>query len=165
MSVNRFRPHVLLFPEDDAISQLAEGFVLGLSRGISNRIQVLLPAGGWIVLLEQFVSKYVAGMGLYPARMMVLLIDFDAKQDRLQFAKGRIPEHVAERVFILGAWTKPEDLKTAGLGSYEVIGQALAADCRKDSYTNWGHDLLQHNAAELERLRKTVRPILFETTA
>jgi hypothetical protein len=63
-------------------------------------------------------------------------------------------------VFILGTLTEPEALKR-DLGSYETIGLALAQDCRDETDTTWGHDLLRHNAGELERLRETVRPILF----
>jgi hypothetical protein len=63
-------------------------------------------------------------------------------------------------VIALGTWSKPEDLKAA-LGPYERIGQAMADDCREDTDTTWGHDLLRHNAIELERLRKHVHPILF----
>ena len=91
---------------------------------------------------------------------MVLLIDFDGKEDRLEEAKAGIPGHLTDRVFVLGAWTEPEALK-ADLGSYETIGLALAKDCREGTDTTWGHDLLRHNATELDRLRKHVRPILF----
>jgi hypothetical protein len=55
--------------------------------------------------------------------------------------------------------TEPEELK-ATLGSYETIGMALAQDCREGTDT-WGHALLKHNTAEIERLREHVRPILF----
>ena len=94
-------------------------------------------------------------------RFMVLLIDFDGKQERLTEAKAKIPAHLADRVFILGALSEPEALKQANLRSYEEIGRALAEDCREGTDTIWGHDLLLHNASELDRLREHVRPILF----
>jgi hypothetical protein len=100
-------------------------------------------------------------MNRYPARLMVLLIDFDGDKSRLDKAKAGIPNDLAERVFLLGALTKPEALRRAGLGSYEEIGLAMAEDCREGTETVWGHDLLRHNAAELERLNRSVRPILF----
>jgi len=100
-------------------------------------------------------------MDRYPNRFMVLLIDFDSHEDRLLYAKKVIPERLTDRVFILGALTEPEDLKRAGLGSYETIGMALARDCRDETETTWGHDLLKHNSSELNRLRKRVRPFLF----
>ena len=99
-------------------------------------------------------------MDTYPKRLMVLLIDFDGKEDRLAKAKEAIPDHLQDRVFILGAWTEPEALKP-DLGSYETIGRAMAKDCREGTDTTWDHDLLRHNSAEIGRLRERVRPILF----
>ena len=77
--------------------------------------------------------------------------------------KRRIPERLTGRVFILGAWSEPEALKAAGLGSYETIGRAIAKDCREQTDTTWQHDLLRHNASEINRLRQDVRPILFQS--
>jgi hypothetical protein len=96
-------------------------------------------------------------------RSIVLLIDLDGDTNRLEAAKARIPAHLAERVYILGALIEPEDLNP-DLGSYESIGSALARDCRQETDTTWNHPLLRHNAGELERLRAHVRPILFEPT-
>jgi hypothetical protein len=160
MSVNKYQPHVLVLPEDDANRQLANGFLLDLN--LSNRsIQVLEEVGGWHEVLERFITDHVAGMERYPGRFMVLLIDFDGKEDRLQNAKARIPDHLTDRVYVLGAWSEPEALKRAGLGSYEAIGLALARDCREETNATWGHDLLRHNTSEVDRLRDRVRPVLF----
>lgn len=74
-----------------------------------------------------------------------------------------IPGNLTERVFILGAWSDPEALKRANLGSYEAIGLAMVRDCREDTETTWGHLLLRHNEGELARLREHVRPILFSS--
>jgi hypothetical protein len=161
MSVNRDQPHVLVLPEDDANRQLANGFHLQVEWARQRRMQVLRVAGGWNEVLNLFESEYVAEMDRCPHRFMVLLIDFDRKEDRLAKAKARIPTRLIERVFILGTWTEPEDLKSADLGSYEIIGSNMARDCREETNTTWGHELLQHNADEIERLRKHLRPILF----
>ena len=91
---------------------------------------------------------------------MILLIDLDGREDRLQYAKSQIPERLTDRVFILGALTEPEALK-ADLGDYETIGLKMARDCRDETNETWGHRLLQHNSSELDRLRVKVRPILF----
>lgn len=149
-----------MLPEDDANRQLANGFLLDQQLSI-RKIQVLEAAGGWNELLLHFGADHVAGMERYVHRFLVLLIDFDGNQDRLHNAKARIPEHLKERVFILGAWDEPEGLRRAGLGSYEQIGLAMARDCREETDTTWGHALLRHNASELTRLRQRVRPILF----
>jgi hypothetical protein len=90
-----------------------------------------------------------------------LLIDLDGIEGRLDEAKTRIPADLADRVFILGTLTTPDALKQAKLGSFENIGMAMAKDCREGTNSIWGHELLIHNAGEIDRLRKHLRPILF----
>jgi hypothetical protein len=123
---------------------------------------VLEEAGGWGEVLNRFESDHISGMVRYTGRHMVLLIDFDGSPDRLQTARERIPEDLSDRVFVLGVWSEPESLKAAGLGPYESIGKEMAKDCREQTAAVWGHELLRHNAIEIERLRKLVRPILFQ---
>jgi hypothetical protein len=160
MSVNKYRPHVLVLPEDDANRQLANGFLP--DQALSTRsIQVLEEVGGWREVVDHFLSDHVADMERYPDRSMILLIDFDGDVNRSNFVKAKIPTQVAARVYILGALNEPEDLKL-DLGSYETIGQKLVKDCREETNTTWGHDELKHNAGELDRLRERVRPILFQ---
>ena len=122
---------------------------------------MLEVAGGWNEVLLRFLSDHVPGMERYADRTMILLIDFDARERRLEEAKGRIPENLADRVFLLGAFSEPEALKKALSDSYEGIGRKLAQDCREGTDGTWGHPLLRHNAAELDRLRTRVNPILF----
>jgi hypothetical protein len=127
---------------------------------LDSKIRVLEEAGGWKETLDRFCSIYAAEMDRFPARFMILIIDFDGKLDRLDLAKRRVPEHLADRVFILGALNEPEDLKKV-LGSYETIGLAIARDCRQGTDTIWADPQLRHNAAEIARLREQVSPILF----
>src|SRR5258708_6041866 len=134
MSVNKYGPHVYVLPEDDANRQLAIGFVLELSPLAS--IKVLPVTGGWINALESFKADHVGVMNKYPSRFMVVLIDFDGRDDRLKQAKAAIPGHLIDRVFILGVWTEPGDLK-AEFGTYETIGRALARDCGKETDSTW----------------------------
>lgn len=116
MSVNKYLPHVFVLPEDDANRQLANGFLRDQSLLI-RRIQVLPEVGGWTQVLGRFQSDHSVGMDRYPNRFMVLLLDFDGKQERWTQAKAIIPWHLTERVFILGAFSKPEALRQANLGS------------------------------------------------
>jgi hypothetical protein len=160
MSVNRFQPHVLVLPEDDANSQLANGFWLFPSL-LSRRMQVLPCAGGWHNVLESFVADHADQMRENTNRSIVLLIDLDGQEARLTEVKAKIPVDLAERVFILGALSEPEALRRDLRRSYETIGSEMAKDCRDETKEVWGHALLRHNATELERLRQHVRPILF----
>ena len=159
MSVNKYQPHVFVLPEDDANRQLANGF-LGDHSLLMRRIQVLPEVGGWTQVLERFESDHIIEMDRYPHRFMILLIDCDGREERLNDAKARIPNRLEERVFILGTLTNPESLR-ADLGSYETIGLKLAKDCREDTNQIWGHKLLRHNVSEIDRLRRYVRPIIF----
>jgi hypothetical protein len=159
VNVNKYEAHVLVLPEDRANSQIANGFLRDLALSV-ERIRVLPEAGGWREVLERF-STYVRTMEKYRLSLMVLLIDFDRRGDRLEQAMARVPDSLADRVFVLGAWTEPEDLKRAKLGSYEAIGLKLAKDCREGTDETWSHDLLRHNARELDRLRERVRLFLF----
>ncbi len=158
--VNRHQPHLLVIPEDDANRQIANGFVLGFYVRDRN-IQVLPVAGGWREVLKRFKSEHAGEMERFPERLVVLLIDFDGNDNRLSEVKRDIPADLLARVFILGAWTEPEQFKKRGLGSYETIGKKMALDCRDNTNHIWGDDLLRHNAGELDRLRERVRPILF----
>jgi hypothetical protein len=159
MSVNKYLPHVYVLPEDDANRQMTNGFLLDQSLA-SSRIRILEEAGGWSEVLDRFCSIYTTEMDHYPERLMVLLIDFDDHADRLDLAKSRVPQHLSNRVFIIGTLTEPEDLRRA-VGSYESIGLALARDCREGTDSTWTHRLLRHNEGEVGRMRTQVRPILF----
>lgn len=161
MSVNRHRPHVLLLPEDDANQQIAMEFLLGVES--RQQAMVLGPAGGWGKVLQDFKSIHAVEMQKYKERYLVLLIDSDDDAHRIADSKAKIPASLADRVFIIGALSEPEELRQAGLGSYEKIGADLAHDCRDNTDATWGHELLQHNASEIARLRQHVRPILFPT--
>jgi hypothetical protein len=124
-------------------------------------MQVLAEAGGWREVLRIFTETHIPEMERNHQRFMVLLIDLDGNQNRLEDAKQTIPDHLSDRVFVLGAQTEPEDLKRERLGSYEDIGKAMAQDCRDNTDTIWSHPLLRHNATEIARLRELVRGILF----
>lgn len=163
--VNRSQPHVLVLPEDSANRQLAIGFALKLDWSVRRRIQVLPEANGWIKVLDCFESDYTSYLDRWPDGHMVPLIDFDGNRDRATDANKRIPERLAKRAFILGALNDPEGLKSAGVGSYEKIGTALAEDCREETNKTWQHDLLKHNTGELHRLREYVGQFCSEPNA
>jgi hypothetical protein len=82
--------------------------------------------------------------------------------------KNQIPSDLKDRVFVLGVLSEPEDLKgiknkfeTIGTGKLENIGETLAQDCADSTNEFWGHDLLKHNKAELDRMSLSVKPFLF----
>jgi hypothetical protein len=158
MSVNKYLPHVLVLPEDDANRQLANGFLLNI---VTRQVQALVEVGGWAQVRDRFVSDHIDGMRKYSDRFVVLLIDFDGHLNRLKTMKAAIPDDLLDRVFILGTLSEPELLRQAGLGSYEVIGKGMADDCRGGTQAIWSHDLLRHNEGELARLRVAACDVFF----
>ena len=160
MSVSKYVDHLLVLPEDDANTKVLNGFVL--HDTINSRLVHVLPeAGGWRHVLDEFEEIHVKELRIYPKRRMLLLIDFDEKENRRQEAEARIPADIQERVFLIGTWAEPEKLRTALGRSLEEIGRALAEDCFRNTTTTWSHPLLQHNTDELVRLREQVHPFLF----
>lgn len=161
MSVNFYKPHVLVLPEDDANRQIAIGFLL--DPGIRQRnIQILAPSGGWGKVRDSFVKDHIQGLQKYPLRYLVLLIDFDDQGDaRRDHFLQHIPADVCDRVFLLGTRSEPEPLRKQCGDSLEAIGKKLAAECCRDETDLWAHELLTHNAPERQRLNAKVKDILF----
>lgn len=82
MSINKYKPHLLILPEDDANRQIANGFIQNINVN-QLTIQVLPFADGWLKTVDKFVDDYASEMQKYPKRMMVLLIDLDKRKSRL----------------------------------------------------------------------------------
>ncbi|ALB41469.1 MULTISPECIES: hypothetical protein [Nostocales] len=166
MSVDKYNPHLIILPEDDHNRQIANGFKEDLSVNFGV-IQTLRIAGGWKKVLEEFKNNHISSMRQFPQRNMLLLIDFDAQEDRFSYAKDYIPEDLRDRVFILGVKTEPRDLKEDVLKNFnhikslQNIGEELAKECAENRNGLWGHDLLIHNKPELERMILSVKPFLF----
>lgn len=154
MPVNKFLDHILVLPEDDANAAIANGFVEHVDK--IRQIQILPAAGGWCAVCEAFAANHIAAMRKYPKRLMVLLIDFDDQKNRFEQVVRHIPPDLHERVFVLGSLINPEVLKRALSMRGEDVGRALANECRlRDdglSGPTWGHQMLAHNLAELQRI-------------
>lgn len=160
MRINRYVPHLLVLPEDDPNRQIANGFSLS-SKLDSRRLQVLPVAGGWRKVIAEFENNHVSAMQKFPETRLILLIDFDDRENRLSYVKRKIPDDLEQRVFILGVQSEPENLKRDTKKTFEQIGKSLAQDCINNTNELWGHDLLKHNQAELERAIADVKPFLF----
>ncbi len=158
--INRYKPHLLVLPEDDANRQIANGFLLD-SKLNSRAIQVLPEARGWEDVVEKFTKDYASTMRQYSHRMIALLIDFDQDEARLDYVKQHIPTDLEDRVFVLGVLSEPERLRSDIKKNFEEIGETLANDCSDDTNELWGHELLKHNKTELARMVPSVKSFLF----
>jgi hypothetical protein len=170
MSINRYKKHLLVLPEDEANRQIANGFLLELSLN-GRAIQVLPCAAGWGKVIEEFEKNYAPKMRQNPLIMMALVIDSDVEKkgevrsknvNRFDDVRDKIPPDLKDRVFVLGSQTSPEKLKTEmNRKSLEAIGESLAEDCAENTNKTWGHDHLKHNGKELKRMISSVKPFLF----
>jgi hypothetical protein len=160
MSINKYKPHVLVLPEDQANAEMANGFLLHPQLN-DRSIQVLPYVGGWTAVVEKFTKNFIPKMRQYPHQWFVLLMDFDRTADRLNYVKEQLPEDIQDRVFVLGVLSEPEELRNDLGQSLEWIGESLAASCADHTYGLWDHNLLQHNKTELTRMIASVKPFLF----
>jgi hypothetical protein len=160
MSLNKYKPHLLVLPEDDANRQIANGFILDPNLN-ARAIQILPPVGGWKKTLDNFRDDHAPEMKDYPERRIVLLIDFDQKYEKRLSCVKQISPELVDRVFVLGALSEPEDLKRNIGKNFEDIGEALSQDCVDNTREVWGHDLLKHNETELDRMIFSVKLFLF----
>ncbi len=159
MSANKFDPHLLVIPEDDANRQIMTGFKNHLKVN-SSRIQVERVAGGWIKALETFASDHIAGMNKYNKRHILIMIDFDGHIERFQSAQRYIPANLRDRVFVLGCLSEPENVRSVTGMTKEELGEALAEACIGGEGDWWCSEILAHNEAELERMKLKICPHL-----
>lgn len=160
MSLNRYRPHIFIVPEDDANRQIANGFLTSPALR-ARTVQVLPNAGGWTAVRDRFEACLNDELSRYPEGFFILLVDFDDNADRKEQVLSKVSPQHRDRVFVLGAGGEPEALRK-DLGSFERIGKALARDCVEETDAIWGHPLLRHNAAERARMMPRLRSILYE---
>lgn len=165
MSYNKYKPHVLIYPEDDANREIANGclFAPRLKPSALTAIQIMPPAGGWMKVVEKLETSEEQAMNRYPGRILVLLIDFDGRISRLDRIRQKVSESLRERVFVLGVLSEPEKLRSmVGGGSYEKIGYTLVEECPDSLSDLWNHPLLRHNRDEVRRLMARVNRLLFD---
>ena len=160
MSINRYKPHIIVLPEDRANEEITNGFIQ--APNVNNcAIQVERPANGWGKVVEKFTEQLIPEMRKFTERITVLLIDFDQHKNRLDIVKKEIPDDLKDRVFVLGVLSEPENLKREINKTFEEIGDFLAKDCPDNKNELWGHDLLRHNGTELDLIIPLVQPFLF----
>ena len=161
MSVNKFKPHVWVLPEDDANRQLANGFALH-SELDPTAIHLCPAAGGWLKAAGAVAAEHADGMRKYPLRHLVLLIDLDGQGDaREQLVRAVFPQDLVDRIYLLSARDDPEALRSSQRQSFERLGELLAKDCALDQPGLWDDEHLRHNKPELSRLIADVKPFLF----
>lgn len=153
--INRYIPHLVVIPEDDKNRQIIGGF--RNHHAVDNRRFHVEPvAGGWRVALRKITSDHEREMVRYNHRYLLLLIDFDGIENRLDRAKEFIPEALSDRVFIMGCRSEPEYVRRETGMSIEELGEALAEACFSGATGAWSHPFLAHNLEQLELMKKSI---------
>jgi hypothetical protein len=160
MSANNHLPHLLVLPEDDANRQILVGFRKYHAVN-SRQMPIQNVAGGWHKAVDAILEEHVALMRTYPNRHVMLVVDFDDHPERRDEIVSRIPEDLRDRFFLIGCLNEPERLFTSLRIKAEALGELLAFECDDGTSTTWNHEMLVHNAAEIERLKIMVKPFLF----
>jgi len=107
VSVNKYRDHVVVIPEDDANRQLVNGFLLHQSLKLRS-IDVRPPAGGWKKVLDSDLQEVISRN----CRHLILLVDFDDDfKGRKEYLEKRLPVEIRDRVYLIGCLSEPEILK------------------------------------------------------
>lgn len=161
MSLNRYKPHILIWYEDDAYRQIVNGFIKNPALNYRAINVPHEPFGGWRNVADELDNLDIYKMSRYTQRHLLLLVDYDNNVGRLNYIQNKIPENLSDRIFILGVLSESEELKRNIRKDFEKIGMALAQDCADNTRSMWAHDLLKHNESELDRMVSLVRPFLF----
>jgi hypothetical protein len=161
MSANKHLPHLLVIPEDDANQDIMTGFRNHLSVN-SRQIQVTNVANGWKKAINTFLDEHAGLMRKFETRYVLIMIDFDDRENRFEYALNQIPEDLRNRVFIMGCQDEPERVRAATGLTKEKLGEALAEACSSMAEGLWGNEILAHNQRELERMQTTICRHLME---
>lgn len=158
MAVNKYQRHILFLPEDAANVEILNGIQLKVPFANQRKMQILPPCGGWMDVKKKFEAEYITYLENYSGGYVVMVVDFDGKENRAVEVKESVPYRLLQRVFVFGSLNEPEEIK---LGSLENVGKKLAQDCISATTVTWDHEAFFHNASELARFRETVCEILF----
>lgn len=125
-------------------------------------IEIRDPPGGWRKVLQVFVEEYRADVMNSPQAHVVMLADFDSRDDRREQFEQEIPPEIRSRVFLIGSKVEPELLCRELKLAPEKIGRKIAEDCLSNNSEIWNHPHLSHNLDEIARMAPVLRPIFFD---
>jgi len=91
-----------------------------------------------------------AKLALFPERMILCVIDFDGKPERIKELKNLAPVEIQNRVYVIGCADEVEASKRilGFQGHNDDFGKRLASP----NNTDWNHPCLYSSKYELERL-------------
>jgi hypothetical protein len=161
MSVNWYKPHIILVPEDEAIHRIAVEFRKAMIFQ-DVRWHVDEYKGGWIKVVESLAGEVQVQLSK-PHRIMIALIDFDGHPEaRRNYFFSELPESVHDRIFLFGLRGQAEDLKRSMGLSLSEIGITINRACLEGDLSPWDNEQLAVNKSELERLNRFLKERNFQ---
>jgi phosphoribosylformimino-5-aminoimidazole carboxamide ribonucleotide (ProFAR) isomerase len=152
MSVNKYKPHIILVPEDKATHRIATSFTTEMIA-TDPRWHVIEYQDGWPNVFA-YLKQQVPTQQAKSHRIVIAIIDFDGQaEQRRADLFGQIPESLHERVFLFGCRDEAEDLRRVHSKSLSEIGILMNKACLQGDFTHWENEQLAVNGHELIRLR------------
>ncbi|GHS90462.1 hypothetical protein FACS1894139_00260 [Planctomycetales bacterium] len=164
MSANVYKPHLIIYPEDDATKHLAAELKIACQhKGICiNQIDIETSCNGYRKTIKEI--KLNAHLAKYECRRLLAIIDLDATKNRIDAIRSELKtvfKRDHKKVFILG-WSKEiEVLKSkadcAGIG-FQRLAEKLFNDalngCPKEAIWHDDYFAQMHDNCEMARLDK-----------
>ena len=160
MSVNKYKPHLFVVPEDKADKNFAVGFELD-PRLAAGSFQIMPLAGGWLKVIGIIRDEYVSKLQKNKYSHVLGIIDCDGDHERIATELAKFPDDVVDRIFLLGAIQTPELFQQKVGDKSERIGERMAEECFNETFDLWNHEDLVHVSDEIQRAKHVIRPIVF----
>ena len=162
MSVNKYKPHLFVVPEDKADKNFAVGFELD-PRLATGSFQIMSLAGGWLKAIEIIRDEHVLKLQKNKYSHVLGIIDCDGDDERIANELAKFPDDLVDRIFLLGAIQTPEVFRKNVGDKSERIGERMADECFNETFDLWNHEDLIHLSDEIQRAKHVIRPIVFPT--
>ena len=171
--MNKYRNNVIIYAEDGARKgatvQLAEAWFAVRKSSIFNRGKVSIKScNGWMDARDKAIANAQLNTSKGTDRCIVILIDFDRADARLQEIKNAIAQAVpdyADRFYIVGWSGNIESLKAeancAGKG-FDRLAEKLVDDYQSGCLGLRDSDAFRQmrESGECQRLQKDILPLI-----
>ncbi len=158
MSVNLFKPHLVILPEDEKNRDIALAVQRHLPRAFANQIKIENPLRGWLKTLDAIDLVYQPNKD---EQYIVAVIDFDDNlEERHQMIAKRFEENGYNKghVFVIGAKSEAENVWQMPILQDKTL-RLENEDYLKFTDRFWTSDQLVHNRATLEALCQMVHKV------
>lgn len=158
MSVNREKPYLIVLFEDNAYKDLFMGFQFSTQRQVKQNTVY----GGFKYIYLELTnndSLTLKELKKYSNAYVLAMIDADLdsqSESNIEKLKSSICTEYKERVFVVGSQYEAEDIKKTVIeqGKWKSVSKKLENSCINEDCGLWQDEMLEHNSAEIARLKK-----------